>query len=73
MVVNWLGRQDSNLRMAAPKAAALPLGHAPILKVHKIAGIPIFGKAQPKMGQASEEAAERQGGISLKMGIVRKC
>ena len=27
---NWLGRQDSNLRMAAPKAAALPLGHAPI-------------------------------------------
>jgi hypothetical protein len=25
----WLGRQDSNLRMAAPKAAALPLGDAP--------------------------------------------
>ena len=25
----WLGRQDSNLRMAAPKTAALPLGHAP--------------------------------------------
>ena len=26
---DWLGRQDSNLRMAAPKAAALPLGDAP--------------------------------------------
>ena len=26
----WLGRQDSNLRMAASKAAALPLGDAPI-------------------------------------------
>ena len=25
-----LGRQDSNLGMAAPKAAALPLGHAPL-------------------------------------------
>ena len=26
---NWLGRQGSNLRMAASKAAALPLGDAP--------------------------------------------
>lgn len=25
----WLGRQGSNLRMAASKAAALPLGDAP--------------------------------------------
>ena len=25
----WLGRKDSNLRMAAPKAAALPLGDSP--------------------------------------------
>ncbi len=25
----WLGRQDSNLRMSAPKTDALPLGHAP--------------------------------------------
>ncbi len=25
----WLGREDSNLRMAEPKSAALPLGHAP--------------------------------------------
>ena len=25
----WLGRQDSNLRMAVPKTAALPLGDAP--------------------------------------------
>ena len=26
----WLGRQDSNLRMTAPKTVALPLGHAPL-------------------------------------------
>ena len=25
----WLGREDSNLRMPAPKAGALPLGDAP--------------------------------------------
>ena len=25
----WLGRQDSNLRMSAPKTDALPLGDAP--------------------------------------------
>jgi hypothetical protein len=27
---HWLGRQGSNLGMAASKAAALPLGYAPI-------------------------------------------
>src|SRR5262245_27691609 len=26
----WLGREDSNLRMAEPKSAALPLGYAPL-------------------------------------------
>ena len=26
---SWLGRQDSNLGMAVPKTAALPLGDAP--------------------------------------------
>ncbi len=26
----WLGRQDSNLRMAVPKTAALPLGYVPL-------------------------------------------
>jgi hypothetical protein len=25
----WLGREDSNLRMAESKSAALPLGYAP--------------------------------------------
>lgn len=28
-LAGWLGRKDSNLRMAAPKAAALPLGDSP--------------------------------------------
>jgi hypothetical protein len=27
--LNWLGREDSNLRMAESKSAALPLGYAP--------------------------------------------
>ena len=29
----WLGREDSNLRMAAPKAAALPLGDSPVFNL----------------------------------------
>jgi hypothetical protein len=28
----WLGREESNLRMAESKSAALPLGYAPIRK-----------------------------------------
>lgn len=28
--ISWLGRLDSNQRMSAPKADALPLGDAPI-------------------------------------------
>jgi hypothetical protein len=27
---DWLGREDSNLRMAESKSAALPLGYAPM-------------------------------------------
>ena len=30
----WLGRQDSNLRMAVPKTAALPLGDAPTVRAN---------------------------------------
>jgi hypothetical protein len=30
---NWLGRQDSNLRMPVPKTGALPLGDAPLSKM----------------------------------------
>lgn len=29
LFLSWLGWQDSNLRITAPKAAALPLGHTP--------------------------------------------
>ena len=40
--MGWLGRQDSNLGMAVPKTAALPLGDAPALRCaehsHKNAG-----------------------------------
>jgi hypothetical protein len=30
LVISWLGREDSNLRMAVPKTAALPLGYSPV-------------------------------------------
>src|SRR5262245_62138942 len=33
-VGQWLGRQDSNLGMAVPKTAALPLGDAPTAADH---------------------------------------
>ena len=32
-IINWLGRQDSNLRMPVPKTGALPLGHAPMQQI----------------------------------------
>ena len=31
----WLGREDSNLRMAESKSAALPLGYAPVDRVYE--------------------------------------
>ena len=32
-ILFWLEREDSNLRMAVPKTAALPLGDAPIILI----------------------------------------
>src|SRR5690606_27137279 len=53
----WLGRQDSNLGMAVPKTAALPLGHAPMGGSNS--GFALF--AQPSDGTRSvlEQARER--------------
>ena len=31
--MNWLGLQDSNLRMTGPKPVALPLGEGPIYRL----------------------------------------
>ena len=39
--VLWLGREDSNLRMAESKSAALPLGYAPM---RRKAGVKPGGK-----------------------------
>ena len=36
----WLGREDSNLRMAESKSAALPLGDAPTRADHSLRGPP---------------------------------
>lgn len=41
----WLGREDSNLRMAAPKAAALPLGDSPTT-------VPETGKPETRRGHS---------------------
>jgi hypothetical protein len=35
----WLGREDSNLRMAESKSAALPLGYAPKQRVTGAKGL----------------------------------
>ena len=44
----WLGREDSNLRMAESKSAALPLGYAPTPKCeYRRRALPI---AAPRSG-----------------------
>ena len=48
----WLGRQDSNLRMPASKAGALPLGDAPTSLA------PIAGVARMKRGDCAPGSAE---------------
>jgi hypothetical protein len=40
---SWLGRQDSNLGMAVPKTAALPLGDAPTAAVFNQGGVGLQG------------------------------
>ena len=42
----WLGREDSNLRMAVPKTAALPLGYAPAAR-GPYSGLPTNVKGAP--------------------------
>src|SRR3546814_19557936 len=58
----WLGRQDSNLRMAAPKAAALPLGDAPadggLIAVPPMRGSPHRAPVRPR-NQSPVRAADR--------------
>jgi hypothetical protein len=39
LLIRWLGREDSNLRMAESKSAALPLGYAPKLRVTRAKGL----------------------------------
>ena len=36
----WLGRLDSNQRMAVPKTAALPLGYAPPVRIGRSCDTP---------------------------------
>src|SRR5690606_18473036 len=51
---DWLGRQDSNLGMAVPKTAALPLGDAPTARF--LHALPRTGNL-PQRGRAALEQA----------------
>ena len=61
----WLGREDSNLRMAEPKSAALPLGYAPTGKLPSTRKIAGFQGRQPRRGRtcaiAPKSAPEPRG------------
>jgi hypothetical protein len=51
-VTRWLGRQDSNLGMAVPKTAALPLGYAPTKTA-------ISGHRRVKLSEFTPERKDR--------------
>ena len=56
--MGWLGRQDSNLGMAVPKTAALPLGDAP-----PSVGVYIIGRAAAGNSVLRGSADPRKGAI----------
>ena len=71
MSTKWLGREDSNLRMADPKSAALPLGDAPSALKSRDAEtgkqpLPVQQAAQRQhpreLGHAAGEREGREGG-----------
>jgi hypothetical protein len=51
--LNWLGRQDSNLRMPVPKTSALPLGYAPIHLLWMSAHIMMSGLITRETGKGT--------------------
>ena len=57
--ITWLGRKDSNLRMADPKSAALPLGYSPppVPRSYPLAG----GPSQPFAASGAAEWWSRPG------------
>ena len=52
LILHWLGREDSNLRMAESKSAALPLGYAPIM--------PFTGCRRPRRYHNARRNASQQ-------------
>src|SRR5690606_18782841 len=56
----WLGRQDSNLGMAVPKTAALPLGYAPSRDACRRRGAAAAGGAS-----SSKASLARQSSLSV--------
>ncbi len=61
----WLGREDSNLRMAESKSAALPLGDAPIRRRRRTSG----GKARRTIVPGAAYRNGRSGGFLPAPGL----
>tara|TARA_R110002073_G_scaffold333825_1_gene522044 strand:- start:647 stop:952 length:306 start_codon:yes stop_codon:yes gene_type:complete len=59
---DWLGWLDSNQRMAAPKAAALPLGYTPIGSSEAISYASVPGETQ---GATPDFLTQPQWGCNL--------
>jgi hypothetical protein len=56
-MAGWLGRQDSNLGMAVPKTAALPLGDAPTRAF--LHALPMARNQRPGPSSVLEQAGPR--------------
>ncbi len=70
--ITWLGREDSNLRMAESKSAALPLGYAPSLQCIKLGEFGVVKPAAARERARNILAERRPWRIgSIPIGLVR--
>jgi len=68
LLMIWLGRKDSNLRMPVPKTGALPLGYAP-------ARAALYNESERdvKGAKAAKIAAMRRAGLSKPLACEIGC
>src|SRR2546430_12566298 len=66
----WLGRQDSNLGMADPKSAALPLGDAPNWSGPSIGSNKRTGRSESARSWTPVAALMRHGGLDAVPQLV---
>ena len=55
--LEWLGREDSNLRMPESKSGALPLGYAPIINDLGVSGLLLLPSLLPKHPKRAQPAS----------------